>query len=648
MLHQPTNITPSSLANIGNTTVDAADALTVTWQLNGDTPLVAYKIDFYLNNSTSQLLFSTGKITVSPSVVPKDKYGDPVFFTAVREYPWSHIGVSNGGTYKYKITQYWGSGTNDYTEQYSDTVFSVVAEPDLSIVLNYPPEAGNFFPSPKISATANVQLGSGDAVRAVRWVVSHGVVIDDTGFIETPVLDYEYDGIQPDSFSPYTIACYIQTQLGMTAQAEKSFDCFYNETDSPDFTAKCNCDGSVTLKYALDGIKSVPGRATPASGATFSGGNLVLAAGARAQWTTYGISAPYYIGYKGIWGSTAVEIFRLSNLAGNTLSVTAGGGQVTLYLNGAQQTYLIPGSLKPGESFCVQISPTKFSFVGQDDSTRSIALPDFDFVTVGATSNTTPLTATYLYITKTIPTNAAMDSEITPVFDSNTVMLTQFSNGTLEAGNADKYKIRYYRDEKALATVSAANPTLTDYGAIPGEKYYYMAFKIVTGEFSGNGIVPASGTVGVNPEAYQLIEAAEDETEYDRYNVVSVWSFRSNAEDMSIGNGNEPTLLANFTKYPLRQGSSQAPRSGTLSALVSNPIGGVYKDTYAQLQALYALSQTDNALFLKHPKGFMYRVHISAPITGTVNLASNPMPTTVSVPWIEIGDTEGVSLVKEG
>lgn len=648
MLHQPTNITPSSLANIGNTAVSAYDALTVTWQLNGDTPLVAYKIDFYLNNSTSQSLFSTGKVTVSPSVAPKDKYGDPVFFAVTPGYPWSHIGVSNGNTYKYKITQYWGSGTNDYTEQYSDTVFSAVAEPDLSIVLNYPPEAGNVFPSPHISMTANVQLGSGDAVRAVRWVVSHGAIIDDTGYIETPVLDYEYDGITPDSHSSYTVACYIQTQLGMTAQAERTFDCFYETTASPDFTAKCNCDGSATLNCPIDGIKIIPGTATPASGATFSGGNLVLAAGARAQWTTYGISAPYYIGYKGIWGSTAVEIFRLSNLAGNTLSVTAGGGRVTLYLNGSQLTYLIPGPLKVGEAFCVQISPTKFSFVGQDDTTRSISLPDIDFVTVGAASNTSALTAIYMYITKTIPTNAAMDNEITPVFDSNTVMLTQFDNGTLEAGNADKYKVRFYRDDKALATVSASNPTLTDYGAIPGEKYYYMAFKIVTGEFSGNGIVPASGAVGVNPEAYQLIEAAEDETEYDRYNVVSVWSFRSNAEDMSIGNGNEPTLLANFTKYPLRQGSSQAPRSGTLSALLSNPAGGVYKDTYAQLQALYALSQTDNALFLKHPKGFMYRVHISSPITGTVNLASNPMPTTVSVPWIEIGDTEGISLVKEG
>lgn len=648
MLHQPTNITPSSLANIGNTAVSAYDALTVTWQLNGDTPLVAYKIDFYLNNSTSQSLFSTGKVTVSPSVAPKDKYGDPVFFAVTPGYPWSHIGVSNGNTYKYKITQYWGSGTNDYTEQYSDTVFSAVAEPDLSIVLNYPPEAGNVFPSPHISMTANVQLGSGDAVRAVRWVVSHGAIIDDTGYIETPVLDYEYDGITPDSHSSYTVACYIQTQLGMTAQAERTFDCFYETTASPDFTAKCNCDGSVTLNYPIGGIKSVPGTAIPASGATFSGGNLVLAAGAKVRWTTYGISAPYYIGYKGIWGSTAVEIFQLSNLAGNTLSVTAGGGRVTLYLNGSQLTYLITGPLKVGEAFCVQISPTKFSFVGQDDTTRSISLPDFDFVTVGAASNTSALTAIYMYITKTIPTDAAMNNEITPVFDSNTVMLTQFDNGTLEAGNADKYKVRFYRDDKALATVSASNPTLTDYGAIPGEKYYYMAFKIVTGEFSGNGIVPASGAVGVNPEAYQLIEAAEDETEYDRYNVVSVWSFRSNAEDMSIGNGNEPTLLANFTKYPLRQGSSQAPRSGTLSALLSNPAGGVYKDTYAQLQALYALSQTDNALFLKHPKGFMYRVHISSPITGTVNLASNLMPTTVSVPWIEIGDTEGVSLVKEG
>ena len=45
-------------------------------------------------------------------------------------------------------------------------------------------------------------------------------------------------------------------------------------------------------------------------------------------------------------------------------------------------------------------------------------------------------------------------------------------------------------------------------------------------------------------------------------------------------------------------------------------------------------------------KGNLYEVAIAGPITCAVNHASWVMPTTVSVPWEEVGDASGVSIIQ--
>ena len=47
MLYQPTNVYPSMTGALGNGVVDANGNLTVSWQVNGNSPLTAFQIVIY-------------------------------------------------------------------------------------------------------------------------------------------------------------------------------------------------------------------------------------------------------------------------------------------------------------------------------------------------------------------------------------------------------------------------------------------------------------------------------------------------------------------------------------------------------------------------------------------------------------------------
>ena len=64
-LFQPTNVYPSTLSGEGAGTVDATQALTVSWQVNGNSPMVAYQIKIMQNDTDSTLKFDSGKTTLA-------------------------------------------------------------------------------------------------------------------------------------------------------------------------------------------------------------------------------------------------------------------------------------------------------------------------------------------------------------------------------------------------------------------------------------------------------------------------------------------------------------------------------------------------------------------------------------------------------
>ena len=160
-MYQPTNVTPSTLT--GDSTIDVADNVKITWQINGDTPLEAFQIDFYDNDATSTPIYSTGLLTDGCPASGVDGQGKPVLFTyEPSSTAWSTYGLTNGNEYKYNIKQFWntqayvgtvptystGSGTiwytffmriNDIFYYYSEKVAAadITLKKDDTVTLNY-------------------------------------------------------------------------------------------------------------------------------------------------------------------------------------------------------------------------------------------------------------------------------------------------------------------------------------------------------------------------------------------------------------------------------------------------------------------------------------------------------------------------------
>lgn len=125
-LYQPTNIIPSSYTK---GTVDAVnDKMEISWQVNGNSAMTAFQIDFYLNDANSTYVTSTGRLTDNCPFYGTDRFGRPQFFTWNAKgqtwEEWSKYQLTNGNEYKYKITQ-WYKGENSVVKLRTDTALAV-------------------------------------------------------------------------------------------------------------------------------------------------------------------------------------------------------------------------------------------------------------------------------------------------------------------------------------------------------------------------------------------------------------------------------------------------------------------------------------------------------------------------------------------
>ena len=215
MLFQPSNIYPSTFSGIGAGTVDVTQGLNVSWQVNGDTPMTAYQIKIYQNDSGSTLMYDSGSVTVSPAFEPHDKYGNATYFTAIiSAAALSTAGIVNGYQYGYKmlITQWWG--VSDYVEQTSASVFITRSTPTLTIDTITTPVS-----SSSLTITASYSQAQGDPISTVEWVFalagSESTPIRKTGAISTQVLSFDADGLITGN--TYSIMCNVVTSTGMEA-----------------------------------------------------------------------------------------------------------------------------------------------------------------------------------------------------------------------------------------------------------------------------------------------------------------------------------------------------------------------------------------------------------------------------------------------
>lgn len=251
MLYQPTNITPSMLGEVGEGIVDITNGLTVSWQVNGNTPMTAFCITIEENNEASTQVATTNIITANCPFVGYRQDGSIVPFSYTIS-PQILTGLTFGNEYKLTIQQFWGVGEylTDETQsvtQSSPSVFQVKNNPTLSIT-NIP-ETLEKYNNEFIGAYSQEQ---GVPVAASRWQVcvkgNEENPLKDTGLVYGySTLRFFYDGFL--SGYTYGVRLTVENTDGIIISTDwEYFDVYYRQEQVMNLA-------TATCQKALSGIE---------------------------------------------------------------------------------------------------------------------------------------------------------------------------------------------------------------------------------------------------------------------------------------------------------------------------------------------------------------------------------------------------------
>lgn len=701
-LFMPTNISPSTLGALGNGTVDAADGITVSWQVDGQSAMTAFRIRILENTAQSKELYDTGRVTDGCPFNGRDAKGDAVFFTYyILAGALSAAGITNGNSYKLLITQWW-SDTQSVTQQ-SASVFLCRAKPTLEIDGGAKP--GTYMPVDTTvkTFTATYEQAQGDPLMWVRWRLwryDPGLVpLADTGNVSTNVLQFQYAGFLNGEH--YLLQCDVETVNGVKAEAFSALQCTYDVAETTGVVQTCVDRRKSGVRISWPNAAYIPGSVISGS-YSIEKQKLTLSEGAEIQWSgSTNWKTPFSVIWSGkvqslpatvlniyvpseevqegivfsapmsvkvqtdrvsvLWKNVEIGYAAGTFLAEDQLTVVMTGGKI--YVRRKYEQGMYPAeTLEPTEKLFPKKS--KYVTVTYTGDAELVDGPISELRLIG------PQVCDYLWVLNgdvpdSVLTALMSAAGYTPGFDANTWFLADFTNG-LNGGNIQTSEqigtwLVYRLDEASknftfVAAVYDTERAILDCAAASQHTYTYYVF----GANVNDRIVTQamiSAPVAVCLWDWTLL-ACKDDTggqylalgEERGYQVTDIFRFSLNVESGSVGNNNTPGLLENFTRYPTVQIAPQRYMSGTLSGyLGSVGADGAYSDSIAQRDALFALAQTDGTLFLKNRKGDLLRVSISGQITCKTQDATRQQALVCAVPWAETGSAEeaGIFIRKE-
>lgn len=365
-LFQPTNITPSTFAGIGSGTVAANDNVSISWQVNGNSPMTGFDIVIYPNTGNAStdatIVHATGLITID-DFYPTDNEGNPQRYTySPNNTTWTSWGLSDGNQYRMQIIQYWAKNSAELgtksVRQYALSVFNTRTFPTLVIDNFISPIA-----SVSHTFTATYSQAQEDTIDYVRWLLtdnSDGVILEDTNYVSTQVLSFTYNRFRTDH--AYTISCMVQTSSGIVVEASADFSVSYVSTESSgDITLSCipNNDAAY-LKFGK--AVSIPGTSTGSY--SIGAGVLSLENGGSVAWNTVGdasmnFATPYKLMWSGRCDYTKTQISDTDSFSITTNSQTTISTEKTI----DSSSWSISGNRPNRRFFFAGVAPGSISSI---------------------------------------------------------------------------------------------------------------------------------------------------------------------------------------------------------------------------------------------------------------------------------------------
>lgn len=686
-LFMPTAVTPSLTGALGNGVVDASKDMAVSWQVNGNTPMTAFQIVLYKNDTNSTQIYSTGKLTEGCPFYGKNAKGVPQTFSyTLAASALSGAGMVNGEAYKLVITQWWSD--TESVVQSSASAFITRAAPVLTMG-----EIGTIS-SKNATFTADYSQEQGDALNWVRWRIAYA---DDTAnpFYDTQNLygvsdlSASYDGFF--SGEQYAVRLSVQTERGVEADTGWiTFSCSYDLIAITDTVRACAAAKPASAVYVRwSGISYIYGEVSGSYNIS-SDGILSLPAGSSVLWNdvngaAMAIPAPWNIVLCGTLSDTDGTIFTLTHGEGN-ISASYDMENREFQVSVGDSVYSVSG-VHPDAEFRVILTPSEV-LVRIDQLTGGLYPADtlYPGMAVYPATDTVPqvlqqtFSASYTQgavtqiqifgsqkcdyiqeISGTLPDSIRSAvyqvGDYVPDATAGTAFLTDFleglNAGTTSLGGEEITGWTVYRQKagekllRRIADLPLAQTALCDYGAASQQGgYTYYVFPHNDTTYLSNPLVSGE----INPVFWNWSILVCREQEDGVFLVEKEFAFGKNLQSGEISNNNSPGIFANFTAYPSVQLSPQNYQSGTLQSL----IGAIgmdsdgrydYRDSIELRDAIYGLSTETGTLFLKNRKGDLMQIRISGPITMTTSDNTRQQMQTASIPWAETGPADAVSLI---
>jgi hypothetical protein len=688
MLNQPVNVIPSSLSGAGYGVIDATVPLLVSWQVSGDTPMVAYRVVIQQNDTASTQMFSTGKVTLSEPFYGVDNKGNVQMFvaSAIRASQLSDAGIVNGyaNGYKIVITQWWGGSTPEESiTQTSPSCFITRSAPSLIIELeNYTEQ--DPYDQKNIIIGATFSQAEGDTVKTIRWYLYEGQeqsqsnLLLDTGDIETQMLQLDYDGLFPETY--YTVTAVVETSSGVTVSATKTLYVNYTVGENAGAVTVCKPTGKNYVDVTWSERSTIDGVANP--DVSFDRDSVIIVDNGTVEYSPMDLQAPWSFVWKGKLNiSSGITDFVSLGTSTNPYILTTDGDSVEL-MRGGNIIFGEQLRIHNDDELTIVVTPTHYyirhyTYTGgtlpmltqyprvtlypsditwqtdvysgeityEQDSITSITLygaQSCDYVWVEGVELSDDIINQLMY-----------GDDYEPVASYTTLFLSSFNAGTLTAYISGSGGVpagsSVYRKESGkqilehIVDTSGGVLSIRDYGAKARTTYQYYVFtvgvNVYTEAFVSSEITPQYGN-------YTLMECIYDEDD-GAYHVQAEYPFACNVNQGAMQNNNTPNILKNFTQYPNRQPVNALYASGTLSALIGsvNQTDASYTDSWQLADKINKLSVSNNPKFLRDMKGKIWKIETSEAITTEISTSNIFIPIKMTIPWVEVGSAEGASIV---
>ena len=300
-LFQPTNIYPDMRGPVGNgilfepTVIFDWPTVHVSWQVNGNTAMTAFQVDFYENDGSGDLIYSTGKRTDQCPFYGMNQNGTVNIFNYVFELD-DYTG--DEPFYDHKegqmvITQWWGDGANDYVVQSSPSVYVVKNIVDSFVQYNGSTVWYATITTKNATFTGYFTGQGDDGFTWIRWKLYNpdGNLLKDTGKMYGPVeLSFSYDGFLPGQY--YSIELSGETESGVVCNGGSSrFIVDYDIAETTiDVSAYGSCSGENAVEVTWPLVASIP--LNSFSGMYSMGKNAIaLGESASLKWDRINVSS---------------------------------------------------------------------------------------------------------------------------------------------------------------------------------------------------------------------------------------------------------------------------------------------------------------------------------------------------------------------